>query len=93
LPTLNTAETKTFTVEGTAVSITHGIFYTELSTFTGRTSGGLTYDLSTDAAYEVDSVVKSAFQRNELVLRGSFFRGGAVKDEDKVAALGAAGLS
>lgn len=93
LPTLNTAETKTFTVEGTAVSITHGIFYAELSTFTGRTSGGLTYDLSTDAAYEDNSVVKSAFQRNELVLRGSFFRGGAVKDEDKVAALGAAGLS
>ena len=93
LPTLNTAETKVFTVEGVAVTISHAIFYTELSTFTGRTSGGLTYDLSTDAAYEDNSVVKSAFQRNELVLRGSFFRGGAVRDEDKVAALGAAGLS
>ena len=93
LPTLNTAETKTFTVDKTAVSITHGIFYTELSTFTGRTSGGLTYDLSTDAAYEENATVKSAFQRNELVLRGSFFRGGAIKDEDKVAALGAPGLS
>ena len=93
LPTLNTAETKTFTVEGVAVSITHAIFYTELSTFTGRTSGGLQYDLSTEAAYEDASVVKSAFQRNELVLRGSFFRGGAIRDEDKVAALGAAGLS
>jgi len=93
LPTLNTAETKTFTVEGVAVSITHAIFFVELSTFTGRTSGGLQYDLSTDAAYEVSGTVKSAFQRNELVLRGSFFRGGAIKDTDKVAALGAAGLS
>ncbi len=93
LPTLNTAETKTFVVEGTSVSITHGVFYTELSTVTGRTSGGLQYDLSTEAAYEDNSTVKSAFQRNELVLRGSFFRGGAVKDEDKVAALGAPGVS
>lgn len=94
LPTLNTAETKTFVVEGVSVSITHAIFFVELSTFVGRTSGGLQYDLSTDAAYEdSEGNVKSAYQRNELVLRGSFFRGGAVKDEDKVAALGAPGLS
>lgn len=93
LPDLNTANTKTFIVEGTSVSISHAVFYTDLSTFTGRTSGGLQYDLSTEAAYEVDSVVKSAFQRNELVLRGSFFRNGAVKDEDKVVAMGAPGVS
>jgi HK97 family phage major capsid protein len=94
LPTLNTAETKTFTIEGVSVSITHAVFYVELSTFTGRTSGGLQYDLSTDAAYEdSEGNVKSAYQRNELVLRGSFFRGGAIRDTDKVAALGAPGLS
>lgn len=93
LPDLNTANTKTFIVEGTSVSISHAVFYTDLSTFTGRTSGGLQYDLSTEAAYEVDSVVKSAFQRNELVLRGSFFRNGAVRDEDKVVAMGAPGVS
>lgn len=93
LPSLNTAETKSFTVEGTAVTIDQAVFYFDPSTFTGRTSGGLKYDLSTEAAYEVDGSVKSAFQRNELVLRGSFFRNGAVKDEDKVSSLYAAGVS
>jgi HK97 family phage major capsid protein len=93
LPTLNTATTKSFTVEGASVTINQAVFYADLSTFTGRTSGGLMYDLSTEAAYEEASVVKSAFQRNELVLRGSFFRGGAVKDDSLVVGLGAPGLS
>jgi hypothetical protein len=64
-----------------------------MSTFSGRTSGGLNFDLSTEAAYEDGDAVKSAFQRNELVLRGSFFRGGIVRDEDKVVALGTEGQS
>lgn len=93
LPELNTATTKSFTVGGTAVTINRAVFYTDLTTFTGRTSGGLQYDLSTEAAYEDSGTVKSAFQRNELVLRGSFFRGGAVKDTDKVVAMGAPGVS
>jgi len=93
LPTLNSAETKSFTVEGVAVTINQAVFYVDLSTFTGRTSGGLQYDLSTEAAYEDGASVKSAFQRNELVLRGSFFRGGAIKDDEKVASLFAAGVS
>jgi HK97 family phage major capsid protein len=93
MPTLNTAETKSFTVEGSSVTINKGVFYFDPTTFTGRTSGGLKYDLSTEAAYEDGETVKSAFQRNELVLRGSFFRGGAVKDTDKVVGLGANGVS
>lgn len=93
LPTLNTAETKTFVVGGANVTISHAVFYVDLQTFTGRTSGGLQFDLSTEAAYEVSQTVKSAFQRNELVLRGSFFRNGAIRDEDKVSALGAPGVS
>lgn len=93
LPDLNTAGTKTFTVGGTSVTINRAVFYTDLGAFTGRTSGGLQYDLSTEAAYEDGATVKSAFQRNELVLRGSFFRGGAVKDTDKVVAMGAPGVS
>lgn len=93
MPTLNTAGTKSFSIDGATVSITAGMFYGDLSKFTGRTSGGLQYDLSTDAAYEVDSVVRSAFQRNELVLRGSFFRGGQVIDKTKVAAILAPGVS
>jgi HK97 family phage major capsid protein len=91
MPSLGLNDTKTFTVEGVSVTINQGMFYVDLNTFTGRTSGGLKFDLSTEAAYEETSgqttTVKSAFQRNELVLRGSFFRGGAVKDENKVAGL------
>lgn len=93
MPSLNTAETKSFTVESTSVSIDQAIFYTDLSTFAGRTSGGLQFDLSTEAAYEENGATKSAFQRNELVMRGSFFRNGAIKDEDKVQSMYAAGVS
>lgn len=87
MPTLGLADTKVFTIGGVAVTINQGLFYADLSTFAGRTSGGLNFDLSTEAAYEIDGSVRSAFQRNELVLRGSFFRGGAIRDEDKVAGL------
>ncbi|MFA9228863.1 MAG: hypothetical protein ACEQR7_10635, partial [Agathobacter rectalis] len=93
MPTVNTIETKTFVVEGVSVTIDQSVFYFEPNTFSGRTSGGLKYDLSTEAAYEVNGVVKSAYQRNELVLRGSFFRGGAIRDPQKVTSMGAAGAS
>lgn len=93
LPALNTATTRSFTVEGQSVTINQAVFYFDPSTFTGRTSGGLQYDLSTEAAYEDNGTVKSAYQRNELVLRGSMFRNGAIKDEDKVVGLGAPGVS
>lgn len=93
MPTLNTATTRTFEIDGSNVTINKAIFYGDLRTFTGRTSGGLQYDLSTEASYEVGGVVKSAYQRNELVLRGSFFRNGAIKDITRIAAMGAPGVS
>lgn len=93
MPTLNTAQTKVFVVDGANVTINHSVFYANLSNFTGRTSGGLQYDLSTEAAYEDNGTVKSAYQRNELVLRGSFFRGGAIKDTDQVSAILSPGVS
>jgi hypothetical protein len=93
LPALNTGQTKSFAVDGSAVTIDQSVFYTNLSNFTGRTSGGLNYDMSLEAAYEEAGVVKSSFQRNELLLRGSFFRGGQVLDQAQVASLGAAGIS
>jgi hypothetical protein len=93
MPTINGANTKAFAVDGATVTVNNAVFYADLSTFTGRTSGGLMYDLSTEAAYEDGGTVKSAYQRNELVLRGSFFRGGAVKDDDKVAAIAAVAVS
>lgn len=93
MPSLDSASTVTISVEGQNVTVNHAVFYANLSNFTGRTSGGLQYDLSTEAAYEDNGQVKSAFQRNELVLRGSFFRGGAIKDTDQVAGILAPGVS
>lgn len=86
MPSLGGSESIAHFVDGVAVPITHSVFFADLSTFTGRTSGGLQYDVSNSAPYELaDGTVRSAYQRNELVLRGSFFRGGAVKDESVVA--------
>lgn len=87
LPTIEDGEKVSFVVDGKEVDITHAVFYVDLSVFTGRTSGGLQYDISADASYEVNGAVRSAYQRNELVLRGSFFRGGAVKDTSRVAGI------
>ena len=91
LPTIEEGEKVAFTVDGKEVEIKHAVFYADLSQFTGRTSGGLQYDISADASYEVNGTVRSAYQRNELVLRGSFFRGGAVKDTSRVAGILAQG--
>lgn len=87
MPTLGGSETIVFTVGGETVTINHAVYFADLRTFTGRTSGGLKYDVSNDASYEVGGVTRSAFQRNELVLRGSFFRGGAVKDVEVVSGI------
>lgn len=89
LPKLGTNETRTFVINGTTVTVNHAIFYVEPQNWRGITHNtGLQYDLSRDASYEVNTgtaqapvwVTRSAYQRNELVLRGSFFRGGGVKD-------------
>ncbi len=93
LPTLNSTETKSFTVQGVAVTIDQSVFYADLRTFTGRSSGGLKYDVDGSASYEVGGVVYSAYQRNEVVLRGSFFRGGVVKDPSVVASIAATAVS
>lgn len=93
MPALDTAGTVTVNVDGETVTINHAVFYVDLQNFTGRTSGGLQYDLSTEASYEVQGQTKSAFQRNELLLRGSFFRGGAILDDSQVAGLLAPGVS
>ena len=87
MPTIESDDAISFTVEGREVPITHAVFYADLSEFVGYTSGGLQYDVATEASYEVGGVVRSAYQRNELVLRGSFFRGGAVKDASRVSGI------
>lgn len=87
LPSLGGTDSVTVQVDGANVAINHAVFYADLTQFRGRTSGGLQYDISSQASYEDGGVVKSAYQRNELVLRGSFFRGGAFLDKNKVAGI------
>lgn len=94
MPTLGTAETRVFQVAGANVTINQAVFYGDLRTFTGRTSGGLKYDVDGSASYEVfaddgSRHVFSAYQRNEIVLRGSFLRGGVVKDTTVIAGIAA----
>lgn len=85
MPTLGETGTyKTFAYEGSTVTINHAVFYINPSNVRARENGGLRYDLSTEAAYEVNGVVRSAYQRNEIVLRGSHFRGTAVLDPSRV---------
>ena len=93
MPTLNTTETRTFMVNGANVTVNSAVFYGDLRTFTGRTSGGLKYDVDGSASYEIDGVTYSAYQRNEIVLRGSFFRGGVVKDTSVIASIPAVAVS
>ncbi len=93
MPTLNTTETRTFNVQGTPVVVNSAVFYGDLRTFTGRTSGGLKYDVDGSASYEIDGETYSAYQRNEIVLRGSFFRGGVVKDTSVIASIPAVAVS
>lgn len=87
MPSLGGSDSVTVQVHGENVAINHAVFFADLSQFRGRTSGGLQYDVSTQAAYEDGGVVKSAYQRNELVLRGSFFRGGAFLNRARVAGI------
>jgi hypothetical protein len=93
LPTLNSADTKSFTVQGVAVTIDQAVFYADLRSFTGRSSGGLKYDVDGSASYEIDGTVYSAYQRNEIVLRGSFFRGGVIKDVNVISSIAATAVS
>lgn len=93
LPTLGTGDTKTFVVQGQNVVIDQAVFYADLRSFTGRSSGGLKYDVDGSASYEIDGTVYSAYQRNEVVLRGSFFRGGVIKDPTVVSGIAATTVS
>ena len=98
LPTLGEGDTRTFvaqTLDGTrieSVDITSPVFYGDFDEYRGKTHGGLQYDISADASYEVygaDGVIetRSAWQRNELVLRGAYYRGGYIADPSVIAGM------
>lgn len=70
------------------IEITSPVFYGDLSLFTGYTSGGLQFDMTEYASYEdANGVVRSAYQRDEIVLRGYFWRGAAYRYPQAMAAI------
>ena len=93
MPTLGGSDVKTFSALNNATgtleqtTITSPVFYGDLNEYRGKVSGGLSYTVSSDAAYEINGTVYSAYQRNELVLRGSFYRGGYIAEANKFAGL------
>lgn len=94
MPTLGEGDTKSFKATNNetgnleTVTISSPVFYGDLDEFRGKVSGGLKYDVSAEAAYEIgDGTVRSAWQRNELVLRGSFLRGGYIANQGAFAGL------
>lgn len=87
LPALGSTESVSYVVNDANVTVENAVFYFDPSIFLGRTHGGLKYDSSTEASYESNGAVRSAYQRNEIVLRGSAFIGGAVTNEQFVSAI------
>lgn len=94
MPTLGEGDVKSFKAMNNetgnidTVTINSPVFYGDLDEFRGKVSGGLKYDVSAEAAYEVaDGTVHSAWQRNELILRGSFLRGGYIANQGAFAGL------
>lgn len=93
LPTLGTDETRQFKAMNNqtgvveTVDITSPVFYGDFNEYRGKVNGGLNYTISTDASYEINGTVYSAFQRDELVIRGYFYRGGYIADPTVIAGL------
>ena len=84
MPSLGGNESISHEVYGEPVQINHAVFFANLEALTCPTTSGLFYWVSSDAAYEVSGTTRSAYQRNELVLRGSFYRGGEVTDKEVI---------
>jgi hypothetical protein len=93
LPSLDTAQTKSWSFEGDSVTVSAGVLYADPSVFKGRVSGGLNFSMSDQAAYEQSGTVKSAFQRDKVLFRGYGYRASAVTDPSQVSAIGAVGVS
>lgn len=71
----------------------HGILFADPNEFMGRVSGGLSYNVSSEASYEQGGVTKSAFQRDQLVFRGYGYRKSAVLNTESVAGVLSPGVS
>lgn len=87
MPSIESTEDVKHTLATGQVKIECAAFYADLSEFVGYTSGGLQYTMSNQASYTDGNKQKSAYERNELVLRGSFYRGGAFHDIARVAGI------
>lgn len=95
MPALNTGSGgyKTLTAEGVTATVSQGVFYADPNNFKGRVSGGLNFDMSTEAAYEENGTVKAGYQRDKVVFRGYGYRKSAITLPNDVAGIGAPGIS
>ncbi|RDH76348.1 phage major capsid protein [Mycolicibacterium moriokaense] len=93
MPSLNTADTKSWSFEDTSVTVSHGVLLADPTDFVGKVSGGLNFQVSDVASYEESNTTKSAFQRDELVFRGYGYRASGLYFEDSVAGVSAPGIS
>ncbi|MCM1323311.1 MAG: hypothetical protein NC218_04045 [Acetobacter sp.] len=75
-----------FLVNGEEVEITSTVFFGDTDQFIGYTRGGLNLDISDVASYGPNAQY-SAYQRDEIVLRGYYYRGGAFRLPEAMAAI------
>lgn len=75
-----------FMVNGKEVEITATVFFGDTDQFIGYTRGGLNLDISDVASYGPNAQY-SAYQRDEIVLRGYYYRGGAFRLPEAMAAI------
>lgn len=90
--------TVSFEVAGETVTITEGVFYAPVDKVLARVgSGGFNYDVNIGAAYEVGSGetrrVYSAYQRDQVLLRGYTYAVAGVRRNKAVGSITAGAIS
>lgn len=86
LPTIGTAETRTFKVWGVDKVVSAAIFFYDPEAVAASATA-LEFDVDGRASYTRNGVLRSAFENNEVVVRGSFLRAAAVTEPTTVSAI------
>lgn len=86
LPTIGTAETKTFAVWGVNKTVTAPVFFYDPEAVAASATA-LEFDVDGRASYTSHGVLRSAFENNEVAIRGSFLRAAAVTIPTAVSAI------
>ena len=86
LPTIGTAETRTFAVWGVNKTVTAAIFFYDPEAVAASATS-LEFDVDGRASYTSHGVLRSAFENNEVAVRGSFLRAAAVTIPSAISAI------